>query len=279
MCMGGCVAAAFLLAAAFCLSARSALAETEQSELDNSIIAAQMLPAASARAQAQGDPAPPHAVSSADEQARFLLFSGSDFWREGGFAHAGVLWAQNGLDREGLVVKLMFGGGIYHYVSGALGNADVRGQEYAGSILPGWRFVRDRLTVTVFLGADFQHHTLTPDDPTASLRGGYAGVRTGFELWYEPTAGTMLAADASVSSIGPGYNARLAAGWRVLDAFYIGPEVQGFADGDNYRQVRAGIHLTGIRTGDFEWSAGLGFAEDTDHRSGAYGKLSVFTRR
>ena len=69
-----------------------------------------------------------------------------------------------------------------------------------------------KLTVTVFLGVDFQQHRLTPDDPSAGLRGSYDGARTGFELWYEPTAATMVAADASLSTIGPSYNVRLATG-------------------------------------------------------------------
>jgi hypothetical protein len=217
-------------------------------------------------------------VGPGPEQARWLLFSNSDVWREGGFAHGGVLWAPSGLDQQGLVLKLMFGGGVYHYTSGALGNADVRGELLSGAILPGYRFVHDKLIATFYLGADVQHHHLTPDDPSAGLRGSYIGVRTGFELWYEPNAMTMIAADASVSSIGPSYNARLAAGLRAFDAFYIGPEVQGFAADDNYQQVRAGLHITGIRTGAFEWTTGAGWAIDSDHRSGAYGKLGVFTR-
>jgi len=213
------------------------------------------------------------------EQARFLLFSTTDIWRQGGYAHGGLLWAPSGLDRDGLVVKLVFGGGLYHYISGALGNIDVRGEQLAAAAMPGWHFVRDKLAVTVFVGPDFQRHRLTPDDPSAGLRGSYLGVRTGFDLWYEPTPATMIAADASVSSIGASYNVRLAAGWRVFDWFYLGPDVQGFAADSNYRQVRAGLHVTGFRTGDLEWSTGFGWATDSDHRSGAYGKLSVFTRR
>ena len=176
------------------------------------------------------------------------------------------------------MLKLMFGGGIYHYTSGALGHVDVRGELLSGAILPGYRFVRDRLIVTFYLGPDFQHHHLTPDDPSASLRGSYVGARTNLEHWYEPTATTMIAADASVSSIGPSYNARVAAGWRAFDALYVGPEVQGFAAGNNYQQVRTGLHFTGIRTGSFEWSTGAGWVMDSDHRSGVYGKLGVFTR-
>ena len=89
----------------------------------------------------------------------------------------------------------------------------------------------------------------------------------------------MFAADASVSTIGPSYNLRLATGWRAFDTFYIGPEVPGFGFDDNYQQIRAGVHLTGFRTGSFEWSTGVGWAYDSDHQGGAYGKLGVFTRR
>jgi hypothetical protein len=211
--------------------------------------------------------------------ARFLLFSGTDLWRQGGFAHGGLLWAPTGLNREGPLVKLVFGGGVYVYRSGALGNSDVRGEVLAGGILPGWRFVHNKLSVTLFLGYDFQDHGLVPDDPSAGLRGSHSGVRTTAELWYEPAPATMIAADASVSTIGTSYDARLAGGVRVNDWFYLGPEVQAFATGDNYRQYRAGVHATGLRLGDFEWSAALGWATDSDDRSGAYGKLGAFTRR
>jgi len=223
--------------------------------------------------EAWADPPDPSAG-----QARWLLFSSTDVWHEGGFAHGGVLWAPSGLDQQGLVFKLQAGGGLYHYTSGALGNADVRGELISAAILPGYRFVRDKLIVTFFLGYDYQHHKLTPDDPSASLRGAYNGVRTGFELWYEPSPLTMVAADAQVSSIGPSYNARLAVGLRLFDAFYTGPEIQGFAAGDNYQQARVGWHLTGLRTGTIEWTTGAGWAIDSDHRSGVYGKLGLYTR-
>lgn len=275
MCKSGCVAAAFLLAAALCAVARPALAEAHKADIDHDppdhipILAALVRPAFDHTGQDQ----------TFHEPARFLLFSTTDLWRQGGFAHGGLLWAPSGVDREGPVLKLMFGGGIYHYVSGALGRVDVRGEQLAASILPGWRFVHDRFTVTFFIGNDFQQHRLKPDDPSAGLRGNYVGARTGFELWYEPTATTMIAADGFLSTIGPSYSLRLATGLRAFDAFYLGPEVQAFGAGHNYRQFRAGLHITGFRTAELEWSAGFGWATDSDDSGGAYGKLGVFTRR
>ena len=58
----------------------------------------------------------------------------------------------------------------------------------------------------------------------------------------------MIAADGMVSTIDTTYNARFAFGWKILDRYYLGPEVQGFAAGDNYRQFRVGVHVTGLNT-------------------------------
>jgi hypothetical protein len=218
------------------------------------------------------DAAPPGA-------GRYLLFSNSDLWRNGAFTYGGVLWSPRGLDREGLAVKLIFGGGYYRYVSGALGNTEVTGRQLTAAILPGWRFVCDKLFVTVFAGPEFQDHSLSPDDPTAGLRGQYFGARAAFELWYEPTPLTMIAADGSISTIGLSYTARLAGGWKLFGLFYAGPELQAFTTDGNYQQYRAGIHVTGLRTGAYEWSAGMGWARDSDERSSVYGKLGMFVRR
>jgi Cellulose biosynthesis protein BcsS len=211
-------------------------------------------------------------------EPRFMLFANTDLWRHGGFAHGGLLAAPNGLDREGLVFKLMFGGGSYRYTSGALGNIDVVGAQLGGAAMFGWRFIRNGFIVTVFAGVDYQDHRLTPDDPSAGLRGEYFGLRTAVELWYEPSANTMVAADASVSTVGPSYSARIAAGWRIFDHFYLGPEVQAFAADDNYQQTRFGVHVTGMKFSQFEWSAGLGWASDSDDRDGLYGKLGLLSR-
>lgn len=220
----------------------------------------------------------PAAAYDADDQARLLLFASTDLWRHGGFAHGGVLWSPDGLDRDGFALKVAFGGGAYRYVSGALGQVDVDGRQMAGELLLGWRFVRGPVSVTAFAGLDVQQHRLSPDDASAGLRGRYAGAKTGFELWFEPDPGAMVAAHGFVSTVGPSYNARLAAGWRVLDTAYVGPEVQGFAFDDNYKQWRTGLHITALRFGGLEWSAGLGWAGDSDNRASLYGRLGLLSR-
>jgi hypothetical protein len=118
--------------------------------------------------------------------------------------------------------------------------------------MPGWRFKHDRLELTVFAGLDFQDHLLTPDDPASAVRGRKWGARGGADLWYEPWHAIMLAGNVSVSSIGPGYWSRAAAGWRVLDMIWLGPEALALGD-PSYQQYRVGAHMNGLKTKWLEW--------------------------
>ena len=217
-------------------------------------------------------------AAAGDDGTRLLLFSGADVWRDGQFAHGGLLWSLNRLDREGFTLKAMISGGRYRYQSGAFGNAWVNGTEENLQLLPGWHFKHDRFELKVLAGLDVKHGATWPDDPDNRLRGTHVGLRVSGDLWYEPTATTMLAADASLTSIAADYSARLAYGWRVNDWFYLGPEMQTFAC-DGYSQFRFGLHVTALRTGRWEWSAAAGWADDSDRRSGGYLRLGVLTRR
>lgn len=181
------------------------------------------------------------AAQSGGDPARLLLFSGADVWSNGAFAHGGLLWSPNGLDREGFTLKTVLSGGSYDYHSGALG-AQVDGREFVAQVLPGWRFKRDRFEAKVYFGLDVQDHRLSPDDPSSKLRGTNIGARTAIDIWYEPTPATMIAADGSVSTIVNSYSLRAAYGWRVFSRFYLGPEIQTFAS-DDYRQLRVGAVL------------------------------------
>jgi hypothetical protein len=224
----------------------------------------------------------PVSQGRAEDETReqtLLVFSGFDLWRHGSFSHGGLLWSPNGLDRDGFTFKLLLGTGRYRYISGALGNAKVIGDQLTGFALPGWRVQQDKLIVTIFAGLDLQDHRLSPFDPGGSLHGTKTGLRGGFELWYEPDASSMLAAEAFASTIGASYDARLAYGWLLPGGFYAGPEIAGFRNGNDYHQIRAGAHVTALKIADQEWSAALGWASDSDHRDSLYGRLNLLLRR
>lgn len=206
---------------------------------------------------------------------KILYFSGFDIWRSGGSFYGGLQWAPDGLNQDGFTLKLLVAEGTYRYLAG---NTDIRGTGLLASILPGWRVKRGDVEIKLFAGLDLQNHRLSPDDPANSLRGNHAGLRVGADLWWEPTPHLMIASSVSGSTIGTNFSIRAAAGWRVEDRFWAGPEIETSGD-QVYRQYRIGAHVTSLKWSAFEWSLGAGYVEDNSHRSGLYGRISVLTRR
>ena len=206
---------------------------------------------------------------------KFLYFAGFDLWRNGGTFYGGAQWAPGGLNNDGFTLKVLLAEGSYLYRTGA---SDIRGTNLLAAIMPGWRIKRGDLEIKAFAGLDLQNHRLSPDDLSNSLRGNHAGLRVGADIWWEPTRAMMLASSISGSTIGNSFGIRGAVGWRLMDRFWAGPEIETSGD-DVYRQYRIGAHVTSFKTGEFEWAFGAGYVEDNSHRSGAYGRLSILTRR
>ena len=48
--------------------------------------------------------------------------------------------------------------------------------------------------------------------------------------------------------------------------------------GDGYRQFRAGVHITSMKTGNTEWSAAVGWSIDSDQQSSPYVRLNLLQR-
>jgi Cellulose biosynthesis protein BcsS len=214
-----------------------------------------------------------------DDEARVLLFSGRDIWRNGAFMHGGLLVAPGGFEQDGFMLKLLFGGGLYRYVSGSLGGEKVIGAEWMHQAMAGFRIKRGNAEFKYFFGPEWQRHKLWPGDPGNSLAGQNFGLRMAGELWYEPTRDSLIAGDVSVSSIATSHTARLAYGWRVAEELftggvYLGPEAQYFGS-DGYRHRRFGLHITSMKTEDTEWSAAAGLARDSDGRSSVYVRLGL----
>ena len=212
-----------------------------------------------------------------DDETRAILFSGRDIWFNGAFAYGGMLWSPSDLDDDGLLFKVLLSGGLYRYDAGDLGGERVIGSEWLVQVLPGWHVKRGSFEAKVFWGPEFQQHHLSPDDPGNSLSGSRFGLRFSGEIWDEPTPSTMIAADASLSTIGGNDSARIGFGWKILDEFYSGPETQAYG-GDGYSQLRLGIHFTSLKTGPAEWSAAGGWARDTNNRSSPYLRLGFMQR-
>src|SRR5262249_19319201 len=111
------------------------------------------------------------------------------------------------------------------------------------------------------------------------LVGSHVGARLNVDVWWEPLpAQMMLTTTLTASTIGTNYGARGAMGWRAMDRFWVGPEIETSGD-DTYRQFCVGADITSLKLGDFEWAFGAGYVRDNSDRSGAYGRFSLLTRR
>ena len=213
-----------------------------------------------------------------DDEPHFILFSGRDIWRNGAFMHGGVMWAPGSIDRDGILLKVVMGGGLYRYNSDNLGGQQVIGAETALQFMPGFKIKRGDVEAKFFMGLDAENHRLWPDDPLNSLRGHDLGLRVSADFWYEPTDKTMATLDGTMSTIATNHALRASFGWRVIDdQFYFGPETAYFAS-DGYRHYRLGFHLTGLKTDNSQWSAGGGWARDSDGRSSPYVRLGLMQK-
>lgn len=204
-----------------------------------------------------------------------LLFGGFDLWRNSLAGYGAVQWAADGLNSDGFIIRLVLSEGTERYRTPTTTfSTDI----FRASILPGWRFQREKLEIKLLAGLDFEHHNLTPDVIDAKLRGGYPGVRVAAETWLEPVPEIMLTTSFYFTSIGSGYGARVASGWRLFDQFWVGPELSG--SGDQFsRQVKLGAHLTGLKIAEWEWSGAAGWVTDSFHRSGPYARVGFLTRQ
>jgi hypothetical protein len=216
------------------------------------------------------------AVAGEPNNPTFLLFSGSDFSHSSAFFNGGLLWSPAGLDADGFTLKTLLSGGGYTYRSDGL-HTDIDGTLLSAAVMPGWRLARDRLNINVFGGPVVQDYRLTPYDPGSRLHGFYLGAQFGADIWYEPTAATMVAVNAAIATIGPTGSVRTAFGFRLFAPVFIGPETQQIWCAD-YQEVRFGGHITGWRVDAFEFSVGGGWAMTSDRRDGPYGRISIGMR-
>jgi len=216
------------------------------------------------------------APSSGSLDATVLYFTGADLWHKGGSTYGGAVWSPGGLNQDGFTLKMLLAGGDYLYRASAI---DVRGVDVVASILPGYRIKRGNLEIKMFVGIDVQHHWTLPFDPWNRLRGTHAGARFNIDAWWEPLpARMMVAATLTGSTVGSNYGFRAATGWRAFERFWFGPEIETSGD-RTYRQYRAGVHITSLQFGGFEWAFGAGYVRDNDRRSGLYGRFSLLKRQ
>lgn len=204
---------------------------------------------------------------------RLMYFGGVDasHWSLG--AYGGLQWAPAGLNKDGFILRFYMSENLERYTTGTRSDYT---QISRATLLPGYLMRRGNLEVQFLAGLDMEADYFFHDQRRSRLRT-TAGTRGTMDIWWEPTREMMLQYALSGTTIDNGYTTRVAAGWRMFDLFWIGPEA---ALSNDYfsQQTRIGGHLTGLRTGPYEWSFAAGHVQDNFERQGVYARFGMVIR-
>lgn len=204
---------------------------------------------------------------------RLMYFGGVDasHWSLG--AYGGLQWAPAGLNKDGFILRFFLSENLERYTTGTRSDYT---QISRAAILPGYLIRSGNLEVQLLAGLDMEADYFYHDQHRSRLRA-MLGARGTMDVWWEPTRELMLQYALSGTTIDTGYTTRIAAGWRLFDLFWIGPEA---ALSNDYfsQQTRIGGHLTGLRTGPYEWSFAAGHVQDNFERQGVYARFGMVMR-
>jgi hypothetical protein len=204
---------------------------------------------------------------------KLVYFGGIDAskWSFGAFA--GVQWMPSGFDREGFILRLFVSESLERYTD-RFGRYDTQiGRAF---LLPGYMIRAGRLEAQFLVGPDAEVDFFFQNGRPDRWRPRF-GLRGIADLWWEPTSELMVQYALSGTTIDSGYTTRIAAGWRLFDSFWIGPEAALSSDYFS-RQTRLGVHLTGLRTDEYEWTFAAGRVSDDFGRDGLYGRFGIMLR-
>lgn len=203
-----------------------------------------------------------------------LYYSGFDVWRNGYAGFGGIESAPAAFGDDAVLLRLTAFDGIDIYRTT---KTAYRTQTLSGALMVGGRVKRGSLEVKGVAGVDLQAR-IQLNPALAWIERLQAGLRIAAEAWWEPSDLTMLSAALSLTTNSAGRTARIAAGVRLLNQAWVGPEMAVASDLFS-TQYRAGLHVTGWRFENFEWSAAGGYVYDSFNRGGLYGRIGVSTGR
>lgn len=165
-------------------------------------------------------------------------------------------------------VRLQGVAGTYSY-PGAAVRQTVTGVQQEGTVLLGYEWIWQQAALAGFIGMNVRSNELSILDPGNPVVGTGIGVKVAADLYVTPTENTMLAVNASYSTLFNAYYARARAGIAVSPGVFIGPEVTLLGD-DFFNGWRAGGHVTGFAIGPMKFSLGAGYAYDRVRKGGYY---------
>jgi hypothetical protein len=214
--------------------------------------------------------------SQEDRPTRVIAYTGFDFTSQKGYTGwAGATIALGGnLEQTGFRLALLGVGGKYQYLTEP---ALIKGRFEAGDALIGYGWVAENMSAKVVVGVNVQNQRLSPDDPTATVKGTATGAKVQVDFYGTPTDYTMVAGLGSYSTAFKTYYTDFKAGYQVFNVkeLYFGPQLVALGNED-FNQWRFGAHLSGIPLiGSAKLNLFGGYLSDSRAGPGAYGAVSM----
>ena len=205
-----------------------------------------------------------------------VLFAGFDDRERSYFGYAGIVRAFNGnLAADGFLFRAMGLYNPYSYTSTVVAGGNVDGKLTAFDVLVGYQKYFPLFTTRLFVGLDYEGHSLSPDNPLDSNDGHAYGVHVRGEIetpYFSKYYGSVL---ASYGSAKKRYWVRGRAGYN-FNVIIVGPEGIGTGNRET-EEGRVGAFVTIRRVEPFELSLSGGYSNTRANRGGAsaYGAVEL----
>lgn len=205
-----------------------------------------------------------------------VLFASLEAGPATGFLSTGVKWAPFGpLNESGFRLLLHSGEGADIHRNATPWAQTSKHQGYA---LLGLEQMTSHGAISLYLGPEMSFEEL-PTSPFRSLALNWrGGLRIQAEIWHAPQRRWLLQAAGGASSAQNQLWGRLAAGYRIADLAYVGPELEATA-APGYSKWRFGAHVTDLAFWGANWRASAGRELANDRHRGAYFSVGMYWRR
>jgi len=219
-------------------------------------------------------------ADESDDNEHVELYSGLDVashgWFYGWIEATDAPFTNN--DTSGLRLRLYSEAGQYQYQSETFAGATNRETWYNTDFLIGYGYEREHFSAGLYVGAAIVSAQLSSPDPENPVQGTRVGpiVEGEFERLF---AHNLFAGEGFYTTAFNTYEAKLLYGRELFKDIYVGPEVAVIGD-DLFVQWRVGgqvtamnVHIT--KDQDIRLAIGLGYENDSDNGSGAYGTVEA----
>lgn len=191
------------------------------------------------------------------------------------FASASLTAAPSGnLNTSG--PRLRVDGLIGSYRAETPGAPRAIGEQADLAAMAGYALVGESSVLAGFVGLNVRRDETAHFDASRSAAHTEVGLKTALDYYARPTALTMFHATGSYATTFNAYYGRVRFGFASFAGGYIGPELTALGD-DNYRQWRAGAHLSGMQFGAIQLGISAGYVHDQVRKGGLYTTLDLRT--